>query len=36
MGIGVVIGYWVGPWLERRQKLREADLDDSVYDGDRR
>jgi hypothetical protein len=36
VGIGVVIGYWVGPWLERRQKLREADLDDSVYDGDRR
>ena len=26
-GIGVVIGYAAGPWLERRQKLREADLE---------
>ena len=25
-GIGVVIGYAAGPWLERRQELREADL----------
>ncbi|HET8878426.1 MAG TPA: DUF6350 family protein [Arthrobacter sp.] len=25
-GIGVVIGYAAGPWLERRQKLQEADL----------
>ncbi|WP_284974288.1 DUF6350 family protein [Arthrobacter sp. efr-133-TYG-104] len=32
VGIGVVIGYAVGPWLERRQKLREADLDHAVYD----
>ena len=24
---GVVIGYAAGPWLERQQKLREADLD---------
>ncbi|MEZ2389906.1 DUF6350 family protein [bacterium RCC_150] len=34
VGIGVVIGYAVGPWLERRQKLREADLDAVVYDGE--
>lgn len=27
VGIGVVIGYTAGPWLERRQKLREADLE---------
>ncbi len=27
VGIGVVIGYAAGPWLERRQKLREADLE---------
>jgi hypothetical protein len=27
VGIGVVIGYAAGPWLERQQKLREADLD---------
>jgi hypothetical protein len=26
-GIGVVIGYAAGPWLERQQKLREADLE---------
>ncbi|MCB5290706.1 hypothetical protein BJQ90_00120 [Arthrobacter sp. SO3] len=26
-GIGVVIGYTAGPWLERQQKLREADLE---------
>ena len=26
VGIGVVIGYVAGPWLERQQKLREADL----------
>jgi hypothetical protein len=26
-GIGVVIGYAAGPWLERRQKTREADLE---------
>ncbi len=26
-GIGVVIGYAAGPWLERRQKLHEADLE---------
>ncbi|WP_284977612.1 DUF6350 family protein [Arthrobacter sp. fls2-241-R2A-200] len=32
VGLGVVIGYAVGPWLERRQKLREADLDHAVYD----
>lgn len=25
--IGVVIGYAAGPWLERQQKLREADLE---------
>ncbi len=24
VGIGVVIGYAAGPWLERQQKLREA------------
>lgn len=35
VGIGVVIGYSVGPWLERRQKLREADLDVPAYDGER-
>lgn len=27
VGIGVVIGYAAGPWLERRQNLREADLE---------
>ena len=27
VGIGVVIGYAAGPWLERQQKLREADLE---------
>jgi hypothetical protein len=27
VAIGVVIGYAAGPWLERQQKLREADLD---------
>ncbi len=27
VGIGVVIGYAAGPWLERRQELREVDLD---------
>jgi hypothetical protein len=32
VGIGVVIGYAVGPWLERRQKLREANLDEAAYD----
>ena len=26
-GLGVVIGYAAGPWLERRQKLHEADLE---------
>jgi hypothetical protein len=27
VGIGVVVGYAAGPWLERRQQLREeADL----------
>ncbi len=26
VGIGVVIGYAAGPWLERRQELREVDL----------
>jgi hypothetical protein len=25
--VGVVIGYAAGPWLERQQKLREADLE---------
>jgi hypothetical protein len=25
-GLGVIIGYAAGPWLERRQQLREADL----------
>lgn len=32
VGIGVVIGYAVGPWLERRQKLREANLDEVAFD----
>ncbi|YCH09942.1 cell division protein PerM [Arthrobacter sp. alpha11c] len=32
VGIGVVIGYAVGPWLERRQKLREANLDEAFDD----
>ena len=32
VGIGVVIGYAVGPWLERSQKLREANLDENAYD----
>jgi hypothetical protein len=27
VGIGVVIGYAVGPWLEREQTLHEADLE---------
>jgi hypothetical protein len=27
VGIGVVVGYAAGPWLERQQKLREANLD---------
>lgn len=27
VGIGVMIGYAAGPWLERQQKLREADLE---------
>lgn len=27
VGVGVVIGYAAGPWLERQQKLREADLE---------
>ena len=27
VGTGVVIGYAAGPWLERQQKLREADLE---------
>jgi hypothetical protein len=27
VGIGVVVGYAAGPWLERRQKTREADLE---------
>ena len=27
VAIGVVIGYAAGPWLERRQNLREADLE---------
>lgn len=27
VGSGVVIGYAAGPWLERQQKLREADLE---------
>jgi len=27
VGIGVVIGYAAGPWLERQQRLREADLE---------
>ncbi len=31
VGIGVVIGYSAGPWLERRQKLREADLEAVKY-----
>lgn len=35
VGIGVVIGYAAGPWLEHRQKLREADLDSVEYDADR-
>ncbi|MBO1266607.1 cell division protein PerM [Arthrobacter cavernae] len=35
VGIGVVIGYAAGPWLEHRQKLREADLDAAVHDADR-
>lgn len=32
VGIGVVIGYSVGPWLERSQKLREANLEENAYD----
>lgn len=35
VAIGVVVGYGAGPWLEHRQKLREADLDAVEYDGDR-
>ncbi|OFI37682.1 hypothetical protein BIU82_07340 [Arthrobacter sp. SW1] len=31
VGIGVVIGYSAGPWLERQQKLREANLDAAKY-----
>lgn len=31
VGTGVVIGYAAGPWLERQQKLREADLDAAKY-----
>lgn len=31
VGIGVVIGYSAGPWLERRQKLREADLETAKF-----
>jgi hypothetical protein len=27
VGIGVVVGYAAGPWLERQQNLREADLE---------
>lgn len=27
VAVGVVIGYAAGPWLERRQNLREADLE---------
>lgn len=27
VGIGVVIGYAAGPWLERQQELRESDLE---------
>jgi hypothetical protein len=27
VGVGVVVGYAAGPWLERQQKLREADLE---------
>ncbi|MET4136648.1 DUF6350 family protein [Pseudarthrobacter sp. PvP090] len=27
VAVGVVIGYAAGPWLERQQKLREADLE---------
>ena len=27
VGIGVVVGYAAGPWLERRQNLHEADLE---------
>jgi len=29
-GIGVVVGYAAGPWLERRQRLQEADLSAST------
>ncbi len=29
-GVGVVIGYAAGPWLERRQKLHEAELAPAV------
>ncbi len=35
VAVGVVVGYAAGPWLEHRQKLREADLDALEYDGDR-
>jgi len=30
VGAGVVIGYAAGPWLERRQRLQEADLSAST------
>lgn len=30
VGIGVVIGYAAGPWLERQQKLRETDLENAA------
>lgn len=35
VGIGVLIGYAAGPWLEHRQKLREADLDAAAFDANR-
>ncbi|MEC5190249.1 MULTISPECIES: cell division protein PerM [unclassified Arthrobacter] len=31
VAVGVVIGYAAGPWLERRQELREADLESAVH-----
>ncbi len=31
VGAGVVIGCSAGPWLERRQKLREADLETAKF-----
>lgn len=30
VAVGVVVGYAAGPWLERRQNLREADLESSA------